>query len=77
MPTKETLRQALHTASRTFAKEAHRHWIASHRHAERCFNHAVLGQQLERILAETQYHTQKSLYQQNSTKALRTREMMK
>ena len=71
------IRQALHTAARTFARDAQLHWLAAHRHAEQCFTNAVLGRQLERILAETQYHTQKSLYQQNLTKALRTREMMK
>jgi hypothetical protein len=71
------IHQALHTAARTFAQEAHLHWLAANRHAERCFTHAVTGRQLERILAETQHHTHRALYQQNLTKANRAREMMK
>lgn len=71
------IRQALHAAARTFVRDAHLHWLAANRHAEQCFTHAVLGRQLERILAETRYHTHKSLYRQNITKASRTLEMMK
>jgi len=71
------IRQALHTSARTFARDAHTHWLVANRHAERCFAHAVSGRQLERILAETRYHTHKSLYQQNIVKTNRTREMMK
>jgi hypothetical protein len=71
------IRRALHTSARTFASDAHTHWLQASRHAERCFSHAVSGRQLERILAEIEYHTHKSLYQQNIAKTNRTREMMK
>jgi hypothetical protein len=71
------IHQALRTAIGIYAGDAHKHWIKAQRHAERSFSHAVAGWQLERVLAETQYHTRQSLYQQNDKKLSRTLEMMK
>ena len=71
------IRQALRTAICIYAGDAHKHWIKAQHHAARSFTHAVSGRQLERILAETQYHTHRSLYHKNDIKLSRALEMMK
>lgn len=71
------LRQALHTAARAFAKQAHLAWCEAEAFMHSAFKNAADGKQLERVLAETEYANYRAEYFKNLTKAKRIREMMK
>jgi hypothetical protein len=71
------IRQALHTAARYFAKQAHLAWAESEAEYHSMFKSAVTGKQLERRLAMNAYLDAFGKYRSHLYKAQRCRSMMK
>jgi hypothetical protein len=70
------IRQALHVASRHYAKQAHLAWIAADNASLRMFTYAVTGKQIERRLETVAYLNSYGQYRSHLNKAQRAREMM-
>jgi hypothetical protein len=71
------IRQALHTAARHYARQAHLAWIAADNASLRMFTFAVTGKAIERRLETIVYLNAYGQYRSHLNKAQRAREMMK
>ena len=71
------IRQALHSAARHYATEAHTHWIQANDYANREFCHALAGRDVARRKAAKFKGDHIALYYQLLSMAHNAREMMK
>jgi hypothetical protein len=71
------IRQALHTAARYYASNAHRHWLEWQRAIDAEFSHAMSGHVVNRMQASNKRAESYAQYNNMLTMASRARGMMK